>query len=259
MTLRHKTARVLHYPDSRSKVGRWINLALALFILLSVLALVVDTVPDLPVGWHEALRVAEKVFFAVFLLEYLARIWSIVEVPRFATPVRGRLRFSLRFLPLIDLAVLLSYFAPFDLRFLRMVRVVRVLGVLHLKRYERPLRAIGASIRARKRLLVIAVVAMLLMIFFAASGMYFIERDAQPKAFSSIPASLWWAVMTLTTVGYGDVYPVTVLGKVFAGVIATCGIAVFALPMAIVTAAILDVDVKLLGEEEHDPREQDRP
>jgi voltage-gated potassium channel len=250
MTLRHRTARVLHYPDSRSKAGRWINLSLAVFILLSVLALVIDTVPDLPPGWHEGLRILEKVFFAVFLVEYLARLWSIVEVPRFDSPVGGRLRFSMRLLPLIDLAVLLSYFAPFDLRFLRMLRVVRLLGVLHLKRYEKPLRAIGASIRSRKRLLVISVAAMLLMIFFAASGMYFIERDAQPKAFSSIPASLWWAVMTLTTVGYGDIYPVTVLGKIFAGVIATCGIAVFALPMAIVTAAILDVDVKLLADDD---------
>ncbi|TAG49979.1 MAG: two pore domain potassium channel family protein [Betaproteobacteria bacterium] len=110
--------------------------------------------------------------------------------------------------------------------------------------YDKPLRAIGRSIRARRKLLVIAFVAMLMMIFFAASGMYFIEREAQPKAFASIPDAMWWAVMTLTTVGYGDVYPITALGKFFAAIIATCGIAVFALPMAILTAAILDVKVE---------------
>lgn len=205
--------------------------------------MVVDTVPELPPIWHAALGVFETASFAIFSLEYLARVWSIVEVPKFANPVTGRSRFALRFLPLIDLVALLSYFAPFDLRFLRLLRVVRLLRVLHLSEYDKPMRAIGRSIRARRKLLVIALVAMLIMIFFAASGMYFIEREAQPKAFASIPAAMWWAVMTLTTVGYGDVYPITPLGKFFAAIIATGGIAVFALPMAIITAAILDVKV----------------
>jgi voltage-gated potassium channel len=243
MTLRQRAANILHRPESPSVFGRRVNLFLAVLIFLNVVAMVVDTVPELPQVWHDALRLFETISFAIFSVEYVARVWSIVEIPKFARPVAGRFRFATRFLPLIDLAALLSYFAPFDLRFLRLLRVVRLLRVLHLSQYDQPMRAIGRSIRARRKLLVIAVVAMLILIFFAASGMYLIEREAQPKAFQSIPAAMWWAVMTLTTVGYGDVYPITLLGKFFAAVIATGGIAVFALPMAIITAAILDVKV----------------
>jgi voltage-gated potassium channel len=244
MTLRHRTANILHRPESPSALGRRVNLFLALLIFLNVVAMVVDTVPSLPRQWHDALAVFETVSFVVFAVEYVARIWSVVELEKFRKPVAGRMRFALRVLPLVDLLALLSYFAPFDLRFLRLLRVVRLLRVLHLTEYDKPMRAIGRSIRARKKLLVISFVSMLMMIFFAASGMYFIEREAQPKAFASIPDAMWWAVMTLTTVGYGDVYPITPLGKFFAAIIATCGIAVFALPMAILTAAILDVKVE---------------
>jgi voltage-gated potassium channel len=244
MTLRHRTANILHRPESPSALGRRVNLFLALLIFLNVVAMVVDTVPSLPQQWHDALAVFETVSFVVFAVEYVARIWSVVELEKFRKPVAGRMRFALRVLPLVDLLALLSYFAPFDLRFLRLLRVVRLLRVLHLTEYDKPMRAIGRSIRARKKLLVISFVSMLMMIFFAASGMYFIEREAQPKAFASIPDAMWWAVMTLTTVGYGDVYPITPLGKFFAAIIATCGIAVFALPMAILTAAILDVKVE---------------
>jgi voltage-gated potassium channel len=243
MTLRHRTANVLHRPESPSTLGRRVNLLLALLIFLNVVAMVVDTVPTLPQTWHNALALFETVSFVVFAMEYVARVWSAVELEKFRAPTMGRLRFALRVLPLVDLLALLSYFAPFDLRFLRLLRVVRLLRVLHLTEYDKPMRAIGRSIRARKKLLVISFVSMVIMIFFAASGMYFIERDAQPKAFASIPDAMWWAVMTLTTVGYGDVYPVTPLGKFFAAIIATCGIAVFALPMAIITAAILEVNV----------------
>jgi voltage-gated potassium channel len=254
MTLRHRTANILHRPESPSALGRRINLALSVLIFLNVVAMVVDTVPTLPPVWHNALVVFETVSFVLFAIEYVARVWSAVEIEKFRRPVVGRLRFATRFLPLVDLAALLSYFAPFDLRFLRLLRVVRLLRVLHLSEYDKPMRAIGHSIRARRKLLVIAFVAMLMMIFFAASGMYFIERVAQPKAFASIPDTMWWAVMTLTTVGYGDVYPITPLGKFFAAIIATCGIAVFALPMAILTAAILDVKV---DDEKHENDRRD--
>jgi voltage-gated potassium channel len=242
MTLRHRTANILHRPESPSALGRRVNLVLGLLIFLNVVAMVVDTVPTLPQAWHDALAVFETVSFVVFAIEYVSRVWSVVEIERFRKPAVGRLKYAARLLPLVDLAALLSYFAPFDLRFLRLLRVVRLLRVLHLSQYDAPMRAIGRSIRARQKLLVIAVVAMLIMIFFAASGMYFIEREAQPKAFASIPDAMWWAVMTLTTVGYGDVYPVTPFGKIFAAIIATCGIAVFALPMAIITAAILELE-----------------
>jgi voltage-gated potassium channel len=233
----------LHEPAHARGWARRFNQLLMLFIVATVLALVVNTIPDLDPALRDALSTFEDISFVVFAIEYAARIWTAVEIPRFAKPIAGRCRYVTRFLPLIDLLVLLSYFAPFDLRFLRLLRIVRLLRVLHLAPYEAPLAAIGRGIAARKHLLVIAIVAMMTTMFFSAAGMYYIEGDAQPKQFSSIPATMWWAIMTLTTIGYGDVYPITPLGKFFAAIIATCGISVFAMPMAIITAAILDVKV----------------
>lgn len=242
-TIRRSWGLALHEPAQARGWAKRFNQLLMLFIMATVVALVVNTIPDLDPGLRDALTAFENVSFVLFAIEYVARVWTAVEIPRYASAMSGRFRYAMRFLPLIDLLVLLSYFAPFDLRFLRLLRIVRLLRVLHLAPYEAPLKAIGRGIAARKHLLVIAIVAMMTMMFFSAAGMYYIEGDAQPKQFSSIPATMWWAIMTLTTIGYGDVFPITPLGKFFAAVIATCGISVFAMPMAIITAAILDVKV----------------
>jgi voltage-gated potassium channel len=247
--LRRTWGHALHEPATARGWAKHFNRLLTFFIVATVAAMVVNTMPDIDPKLHAALDVLENVSFVVFAIEYVARLWTAVEMPRFAAPVVGRFHYAMRFLPLVDLAVLLSYFAPFDLRFLRLLRIVRLLRVLRLADYEAPLRAIGRGIAARRHLLVIAIVAMMTVMFFAAAGMYYIEHDAQPKHFSSIPATMWWAIMTLTTIGYGDVYPITPLGKFFAAVIATCGISVFAMPMAIVTAAILEVKPEEMGAE----------
>lgn len=259
LRLRHRCGVALHTPSQSHGWGRRFNLLLSLLIFANVVAVVVDTLPTLSAETRSWLDAFEKFSFSLFALEYVMRVWTSVEVARYAKPMFGKFRYVVSVLALVDLAVLLSYFAPFDLRFLRLLRIVRLLRVLHLQEYEKPVKAIGAAIVARKQLLVIAVVAMLMLMFFAAAGMYYIEHDAQPKVFSSIPAAMWWAVMTLTTVGYGDVIPATPLGKFFAAVIATCGIAVFAMPMAIVTAAILDVDARARRDWKRESSELDPP
>ena len=240
---RHRWAQALHHPSGPRSGGRLFNLTLSILIFANVLAVVIETLPDLPAEWMRGFDTVEKVSLVLFALEYVARVWTSVEEPKFSAPIGGRLRYITQLLPLIDLLVLLSFFAPFDLRFLRLVRIVKMLRVLHLDEFVQPLHEVWQAIKVRRHLLVIAFVAMMMLMFFAAAGMYYIEHEAQPKVFSSIPAAMWWAVMTLTTVGYGDAIPHTPLGKFFAAVIATCGIGVFALPMAILTAAILDVDV----------------
>jgi voltage-gated potassium channel len=247
-TLRHTWGLALHEPARARGWARRFNQLLMLVIAATVVAMTINTMPDLDPWVSDALTTVENVSFVVFAIEYAARLWTAVEIPRFARPIAGRFHYATRFLPFIDLLVLLSYFAPFDLRFLRVLRIVRLLRVLHLAAYEAPLKAMGRGIAARRHLLVIAIVAMMTMMFFAAAGMYYIENAAQPKQFSSIPATMWWAIMTLTTIGYGDVYPITPLGKFFAAVIATCGISVFAMPMAIITAAILDVKIDAHGD-----------
>ncbi|MCZ7662877.1 MAG: potassium channel family protein [Thermoleophilia bacterium] len=127
-----------------------------------------------------------------------------------------------------------------DLRFLRALRLFRLLRVLKLARYSESLALLGRVFRAKKEELVVTLCAVLFLLFLASSFIYYVEHEAQPEAFSSIPAAMWWGVATLTTVGYGDVYPVTVAGKVLGAIVAMLGIGLFALPAGILASGFAD-------------------
>jgi voltage-gated potassium channel len=153
----------------------------------------------------------------------------------------GRLRFAFTPLALIDLAAILPIVlaTSADLRILRIVRFARLARLMKMARYSRATALVGRVVARTKEALIVAGVALLGLIVIAASLMYYAEREAQPKAFSSIPKAMWWAVATITTVGYGDVYPVTDLGRFIGGLIAIAGIASFAFPTAILGAGFL--------------------
>lgn len=173
----------------------------------------------------------------VFSLEYVLRVWSAVDIPMLSRlpPWRARLRFALRPIKLIDLmAVLpwyLQWFIPVDLRFLRVLRLLRL---LKLARYSPALQTLGRVLADEYRALLGALLVMLVLLLFASTAIYFLDREAQPDKFGSVPASAWWALTTLTTVGYGDAVPVTPWGRVFGGVVMLLGVGMFALPIAII-------------------------
>jgi voltage-gated potassium channel len=129
---------------------------------------------------------------------------------------------------------------PIDLRFLRVARMVRLLKVLRLQEFEKSLVEIGQGLKRRSELMLVAVTLMVLSIYASSAVLYQLEHPAQPHVFTSIPATFWWSIETLTTIGYGDMVPITTMGKMFTGLIAVFGIGVFALPMAIVTAVIIE-------------------
>ena len=176
---------------------------------------------------------------AVFTVEYLLRVWSATADPRYAHPVTGRLRFMLTPGALVDLVAIVPAYLPtaLDLRFARIVRLGRMMRILKIGRYSRPIRTFGRVFHARRDDLALVGALLLVLLVLSSSAMYFLENRAQPEAFSSIPASMWWAVSTLTTVGYGDIYPVTPLGKVVGSFLALFGIGFFALPAGILAGA----------------------
>jgi voltage-gated potassium channel len=240
MLTRHQLFTILHRPSPDTRYARPVNYVLTALILANCLAVSLETVKAiyLPLqGWFMALEIVST---AVFLVEYLCRLWVCVEQPRFARPVMGRVRYALRPLSLLDLIVLLTFFAPVDMRFLRMFRITRLLRVLQMDLFNRSMHAILAAIWLRRHLLVVSVAFMLTAVYFTAALIYLVEHAAQPEKFTSIPETIWWAVVTLTTIGYGDIAPITPLGKALTSVIVLFGIGVFALPTAILTAAILD-------------------
>ncbi|MDH4061682.1 MAG: potassium channel family protein, partial [Aquincola sp.] len=168
------------------------------------------------------------------------RLWTCVEQRRLSRPVAGRLRYMRQPLALLDLIVILTYWTPWDLRFLRVVRLVRLLKILHLYEFEAALERLAVSLHKRKELLWVSVALMAMFVYLAASLLYQIEHARQPEVFSSIPATFWWAAVTFNTIGYGDMVPLTSLGRLFASLVSVFGVGVFALPTAIVIAAIIE-------------------
>ncbi len=232
--------RILHQPLPGTRYAAPVSFVLTALIIINCISVSLETVEAIYRPWQQVFFWVEVVSTVVFLVEYLCRVWSCVEQPRFAHPVAGRLRFMLQPLALLDLIVLLTFFAPVDLRFLRLFRIVRLLRVLHMERFNRSLHAITHAVLRRLHLLGVAAAFMLTLVYFTAALIYWVEHPAQPEKFSSIPETLWWAVVTLTTIGYGDVFPITPLGKALTSLITLFGIGVFALPAAIITAAILE-------------------
>ncbi|MDE2842664.1 MAG: potassium channel family protein, partial [Chloroflexota bacterium] len=162
--------------------------------------------------------------------------------PRFSHPVFGRLRFAATPLLLIDLLALAPFYLPFlGLEDLRTLRALRLLAwAARLGRYFEGIRTLGKVLQSKALELATVVLVLAVMLVLASAMMYYAEHTAQPEAFASIPESMWWSIITLTTVGYGDVSPVTPMGKMMAGVIAVMGIGMFALPAGILGSGFLD-------------------
>ena len=215
--------------------GRAFDIFMLCLIFLNVIAFVVGTVHAVRVRWGRVLHVFEIVSVLVFSLEYVGRLWTCTASKAFAAPIKGRLRFIRRPMSVVDLLSVLPFYLPFlgvDFRVLRALRLFRIIRVVKVGRYYSSLQLIGKVFRQKKEELVLTTCLMMLLLLLSASTMYYCEHDAQPNAFSSIPATFWWAVSTLTTVGYGDVYPITPIGKLMGSVIAILGIGMFAFPPA---------------------------
>ena len=227
-------------PEVRDSAGeRATNTFLVALILANVVAVILESVHSLHARFAPAFDAFEWFSVAVFTVEYLLRVWSATADPRYAHPVTGRLRFMLTPGAIVDLAAIVPAYLPtaLDLRFARIVRLGRMMRILKIGRYSRPIRTFGRVFHARRDDLALVGALLLVLLVLSSSAMYFLENRAQPELFSSIPASMWWAVSTLTTVGYGDVYPVTPLGKVVGSFLALFGIGFFALPAGILAGA----------------------
>jgi voltage-gated potassium channel len=239
-TLRRRVYHALEVEEDDTGWERALNVALLVLIVVNVAAVVLETVPALKARHERTFDLIEGFSVAVFTLEYLLRLWSSVENPGH----RSRLHFALSPLALIDLAAIAPSYVPgeifLDLRFARLVRLVRLLRVLKIARYSSTIRSFARVASAKGPDIGVILLLLGLMLLLASSAMYFLEHHAQPQVFSSIPASMWWAIVTLTTVGYGDVVPVTPVGRALGALIALIGIGFFALPAGLLAAAFTE-------------------
>jgi len=221
----------------------WVDVSLLVLILLNVLAVILETVRSLQLRFSTAFLAFEIFSVAVFSVEYAARIWSCTADPRYRQPIVGRLRYVSSFFGVVDFLAILPFYitlalpaSALDLRILRVLRLLRFARVLKLGRYSDSIGRMKRVIAARRGDLGVALALVVVMLILASSAIYIIEVESQPEVFTSIPAAMWWGISALTTVGYGDMAPVTPLGKFLGGIIQLLGIAIFALPAGIIAA-----------------------
>ena len=240
MNPKQRVHALLEGSASGTRLGKLFELWMLCLIALNVVALILETVQPVHRSAPDLFHGFEVFSVAVFTLEYLLRLWSCTAAEKYSHPVMGRVRFAFTPLAIVDLLAILPFYLPqvdIDLRF---VRIVRLFRVAKIGRYSKALSTF-ARVAAAKRAELIAILSILVILLILASSlMYYAENEAQPDQFSSIPAAMWWGIATLTTIGYGDIYPITGIGKLLAGLVAVLGIGMFALPTGILGAAFVE-------------------
>ncbi|WP_436343972.1 ion transporter [Natronorubrum sp. FCH18a] len=241
---RRKTFELFE-PELGDRIGHYVDWFIMSLIAVNVAAVILETVDALGTTYATAFYYFELFSVLVFTIEYVCRVWSSVDNPQFDGPITGRLEFASRPLLIVDLLAILPFYLTVggvqaDLRFLRALRLIRLFRLLKLARYSTAMQSFVLVIEEKKEKLVLAFSANLLLLVIASSAMYYIENPYQPEAFSSIPRSFWWGVATLTTVGYGDVHPITPLGQFVGSIVAMLGIGLFALPASILASGFIE-------------------
>ena len=242
MSLRERVFTALEKSREGDPTSQVVDTLLIVLIVLNCAAIVVESF-DIGLSLQTWLRRFEALSVIIFSGEYLLRWWTADRLYPGLHPMLARLRFMVSAMGVIDLLAVapfyLPFIFPFDLRFLRMLRIVRFLRLMKLTRYSDSLQLMAKVLRERKDELAVTVFLTSLVLLVASTLMYYIEHEVQPQAFPDILSALWWAVATLTTIGYGDVYPLTGWGRLLSGVIAIAGIGLVALPTGIVSSGFI--------------------
>lgn len=237
-SLRRRVYDVVEGGQGETRESQIFHAVIVTLIVLNVAAMVLETVPSIRESHGSALSAFETAVVAIFTIEYVLRLWSCVESPFLSrmSPLKARLALARSPALIIDLLAILPFYLnellPFNLGVLRMLRLLRF---FKLSRYSPAMSTLIRVLENERKPLLGAALLLLTAILFASTVMYYAEGTAQPDAFGSIPAAAWWAITTLSTVGYGDITPVTTLGRFFAGITMVMGLCILALPVAIIS------------------------
>lgn len=226
--MKNKLRRII--DDNSTPLGRLFDLFIQSLIVLSLIAFTIETFPDNSPSTIRFLINFEWFCVIVFSIEYILRIY-IAERP---------LKYIFSFYGIIDLLAVLPFYLSnvFDLRSLRVFRIFRIFRMFKLIRYNRALRRFHIAYGIIKEELILFLMLTFIFLFLASAGIYYFEHEAQPQYFSSVIDSGWWAAVTLTTVGYGDVYPITSGGKIFTLFILLIGVGIITIPAGLIASAL---------------------
>ena len=218
------------FLESNSGMGLYFNFFIQFLIIVSIVNFTILTLPNLSTKTQEIINGLEVFCVAVFTIEYLLRIYA----------TKSRVRFFFSFFGLVDLIAILPFYLALgmDLKSLRAIRLFRILRLFKFLRYGNTLAKMKKSFNIIKRELFLFTLATLLLLYFSSIGIYYFENEAQPEVFTSLFDAMWWSVATLTTVGYGDVYPITNGGKIFASAIVFIGLGLVAIPTGLIASSL---------------------
>ena len=235
---------LLESPANHNRVRKFIIYFLAALILLNVIVVILETKYGPFIEYQPYFFVIDLFTVIVFSIEYILRIWVCVRDPRYSSPLTGRIRYAVSPLALVDLIAITPFYLPLifpiELRLLRLLRLLRIFRVLKLGRYSNAFETFADVLKSKKEDLIITLIMAVIILILASSALYVVEREAQPDKFASIPDAMWWAVVTLATVGYGDIYPITALGKFISSLVALSAIGLFAFPAGILAAGFAE-------------------
>jgi voltage-gated potassium channel len=240
--LKKQVYDALELTENSGKLSVFVNIVIISLIVASVFSFIIGSIIEFEN--LECFIILEFLSIIVFTIEYLLRLWTCTENKGYSRPIIGRIKYACTPLAIVDFLAIAPFYLPFiigvDLRFLRVLRLFRIFRLFKLARYTQSFDILTRVLKREKEALILTFFLLLVVVIISSSLMYYVEKDVQPEAFASIPHSLWWAVASLTTVGYGDIYPISPIGKLMAAVIAIIGIGFVALPTGIVSSGYVE-------------------
>lgn len=226
--------------DLESKI---FDVSLIALIIFGTVVAILATVEGIAARYEYLIWALEALLVLIFTQEYALRVWACTAEQRYEHPFWGRIRWATSPMGLVDLMAFLPWYVFLlfpGTGLAQLTLLFRLIRLFKLFRYSESLQTLAMAMKRKREELTVVLVAVLVLIVLVSSLMYIVERRAQPEVFSSVPAAMWWGVVTLTTVGYGDIYPVTVIGRLLAGVMALLGIGFIALPAGILASGFAE-------------------
>jgi len=244
MSIKQNIYHLIDEDKGNHKADAYVDFFITGLIILNVIAVFFGSYDGLNPSFKKGLHWFELFSIAVFTTEYILRIWTADLKYTEDKPLKARVKFIFSTYGIIDLVAILPFFLPLitklDLRILRSLRLVRLLRIFKLGRHSSSLKLIGSVLKETKYDLAVTTFVVFILLIISSTLMFYLENDSQPEAFNNIGQALWWAVATLTTVGYGDIYPITIGGKILGSIIALLGIGIVALPTGIISSAFIE-------------------
>ena len=240
MSIQQKVYDTIAEPPEGYRLGAWVNFGILFLIAFNVIVGIFETVESLHKNYEAFFYYVEFFSVIIFSIEYVLKLWSCTVSERYQGSIKGRIRFMLDPMSIIDLLAILPFYLSalivLDLRFVRILRLFRLFRLFRSGKLAKSFTTLINVIHSKKEELSISILILLLVLVFSSSVMYLVEHHVENTQFTSVPAAMWWGMMTITTIGYGDMYPVTTLGKVIGSFVGFLGICVFALPVGILGA-----------------------